>query len=136
MLNRPEEAHRALNLYYPAFYSSGAASMGEQKLVIFTSKEAVSVPLPFVLNRFTYAPDGKALYAQATVNRRTPKRGCLYKIEFNPIRSKPVPGTCDLTALHSITVSSGGRKVLVSGGYRDGLNRHVVSSRYSCGRPA
>jgi hypothetical protein len=102
----------ASDSYYPAFYSAGAAFTGTPALNVFPPDgKPASIPLPFVLGRFAYALNGKALYAQSYA------RG-VYKIEFNPIRATLIPGTQDIKEVHSIAVSAQEDRLVVSGRYR------------------
>jgi WD40-like Beta Propeller Repeat len=110
--------------YYAAFYSAGAASMNEQKLVVFPDDGGpVAIPLPFALGRFAYSPNGTALYGDPLLATRNRIPEGIYKIEFNPTRVSPVLVT-GFRRLNSIAVSSREDRLLVSGEYQDGHNRY------------
>jgi WD40 repeat protein len=105
------------HLYNAAVYRSGGAFTGNQQLIVFpiVGKE-FSIPLPFALGRFTFGPDGKALYAQAFIESPgvRPSPG-IFKIEFNPTRVNPVlPGSAALGSANSLAVSKRQDKIVVS----------------------
>jgi hypothetical protein len=124
----PNGGHDASGGYRAAFYSSGAAFTDEQSLVVFPfDGEAFSIHLPTALGRFAFTKDGKILYAEARAwrpNRRNSSSypdvassPSLYKVEFNPTRTSPVPASAGLGPLFSIAVSQRQDKIVVSGKY-------------------
>jgi hypothetical protein len=105
--------------YYPAFCSSPGGSVGLLNLEVFPDKgEAINISLPFGLGRFTYGPDGRALYGE----RRDKHE--LYRIDFNPIRASAVPAQASIKPIHSIAVSAREDRLLISGGYEEGGNQY------------
>jgi WD40 repeat protein len=86
-----------------------------QALEVFPfGASAFRIPLPFALGTFAYNPDGKALYAALLA--ATPRPG-LFKIEFDPIRVSPVPGSSAIGAT-SFAVASLQNKLVISGAQR------------------
>jgi hypothetical protein len=80
---------------------------------------AFSIRLPFALGEFVYSPDGESLYATGGFNPLEPgesQRG-VFKIEFNPVRAVPVPGTDDLGVV-SLASLPGRDRIVISGNYR------------------
>jgi hypothetical protein len=101
--------------YSPANYINGG---DPQVLRIFAlTGEAIQVPLPFVLGRVAFGPDGKSLYVA---------RGRLLKIEFNPVRVSSILGTEGFVDVSGMAVSKGEDKILISG-------THVQGDRRDCG---
>ena len=114
---RNGKSNPGIGSYSPAFYSSGGAGLNEQKLQVFPmSGKDFNIPLPVSLGRFTYAPDGEALYAETA----SKKKDRFIKFEFNPLRGTPVKGAEGMTSVHSIAVSGRGDKLLFSGHYQPG----------------
>jgi hypothetical protein len=112
--------------YEAAGYVSGPLL---HALRIFLSKgNAVTIALPFRLERATFAPDGKSVYgiiadSQSDVDRDQPS---LSRIEFNPTRASSVAGTNGFIAIKSFAVSSRQDKIVISG------NRQSANGR-GCG---
>ena len=111
-------AQAAPEQYSPAFLSSPAFQTSDLpdgpagSLVVFShGAEAVPIRLPFPARHVVYSPDGKSLYAQPM-----PLGACLYKIEFNPTRSKPVACPPGLQ-FQGVAVSRSEDRLLFSGRY-------------------
>jgi hypothetical protein len=104
--------------YAAAFYSPSAAGRHEASLQVFPFRtKAYSVPLPRV-GRITYAPDGGALYAEVAPDPLTGSR--LARIELDPVRVVPLPGSAGITNVDSIAVSKDLAKIVFSGRYPGG----------------
>jgi len=115
--------------YSPAFYSMGAASMGEQKLMIFPAdREVIDIPLPFPLAGYspTIPSNSKALFTKRLPIYSSPtdqRAGAgLYKIDFNPTRASVLPGVQELKTygVGIFVVSFREDKIVFSGEHMDG----------------
>jgi hypothetical protein len=99
-----------------------AAYGASQDLEVYPSDaSAFRVALPFPLYIFTFGSDGDALYAsdlddiRATVDPRFPRKPGLFRIEIDPVRMSPVPGS-EAFSFNEIAVSSRRDKMIISGG--------------------
>lgn len=120
--------------YFAAFCSSPGGSVGLQNLEVFPDKEeAIDISLPFGLGRFTFCPDGKALYGER-MNDLTTGDNKLYRIDLNPIRVSAVPAQASLKPIHSIAVSTREDRLLISGGYEE--DGHHYCGLYQIDLPA
>jgi hypothetical protein len=102
--------------YRPAMYTSG--SSGPQLKVFPLSGTVFTIPLPFALENITYALDGKALYATRQflpLSFPGPPVAKLFKVEFDPIRVSPVPGSEGLGVIYSLAVSARQDKIIALG---------------------
>jgi WD40-like Beta Propeller Repeat len=130
---------------YPYEVAEYVAGSHSHELRIFPSKgQAVTIALPFRVERATFGPDGKSVYgiivdSQKDVGRDRPG---LSRIEFNPTRATPVPGTSGFI-IKSFAISTRQDKLVISGNLehtdgrrcgvfeiliRDGNFRQVLSS--------
>ena len=110
---------------YPAFCASGDSGVGLNELIVFpTSKRAITISLPFALGRFTFSPDGRALYGEPMLGPPKGRVRGLYKIDFNPIRVSAIPTQASLKSIHSIAVSAREDRLLISGGFEEGDDQH------------
>ena len=100
--------------YSPAFLETGGGAEGPVWLTVFApGSEAVAVPLPFPMRSHLYSTMGTSLYAQPM-----PLGACLYKIEFNPMRTTSVACPPALQ-FQSLAVSKAEDRMLFSGRYGD-----------------
>ena len=94
-------------------------------LKIFPSDgSAITFALPFRFGHTMFGPDGKSLYVTSApghggVRHEAPG---LLKIEFNPIRANPVPGSQQFL-MKSFAISVHQDKLVISGSRRDGPSR-------------
>jgi hypothetical protein len=115
--------------YSAAYLSTRNEFADVQRLVVFPAEgEAFAVPLPLVVGYFAFTLDGKTMYG-AVFNPRTPsdpgtERLC--KIQFNPTRVTPVPGSAPLTQIYSVAVSQRQDKIVVAGGLRGKLGCGII----------
>lgn len=95
--------------------------MSSPQLAVFPLEgKAFAIPLPFPLGAFTYSPDGKALYASAGWDPgETGGPAGLLRIDFNPIRTRVIPGSLAL-GVGRLAISAHQDKIIVSGAYRPG----------------
>jgi hypothetical protein len=100
---------KVLPQYEVANYLSGPHS---DALRIFPSKgNAITIPLPFRVRKATFGPDGKSMYGMIA------DQPGLSKVEFNPTRASPVPGTNGFI-VKSLGFSSRQDKLVISGNLR------------------
>lgn len=116
----PKEFLSLQSSYNAAIYIGpiyGVTGGSPPRLEVFTiGGAAFAIPLPIALGTFEFSPDGKALYATASFNPLDPRAGGLglLKIEFNPVRATPIPGS-DVFGIMSFAVSAQQGKLLISG---------------------
>lgn len=120
---------QTLSYRYSAAYLSTRNEFADvERLVVFPAEgEAFSVPLPLVVSYFAFTWDGKTLYG-GVFNRRSsdPRTEPLCKIQFNPTRVTPVPGSARLTQIYSVAVSQREDKIVVAGGLRGKLGCGII----------
>jgi hypothetical protein len=130
---------------YPYEGANYVSSPQSDALRIFPSKRnAITIAFPFRLRTEMFGPDGKSIYGIIIADRKTNDardQSGLSKVEFNPIRVSPVPGTIGLN-IRSFAVSSRQDRLVVSGNLHnancgvfeillpDGKIRQVLS--YDC----
>jgi len=80
----------------------------------------VTMTVPFRLRDVAFGADGRSLYGINVTNQNgvIQDTGGLSKVEFNPIRRVPVPGTAKL-GIWSFAFSAGEDKVVISGYHRE-----------------
>jgi hypothetical protein len=109
--------------YDAAVYSNGPAFTNQQRLILFPlgARNAKDIQLPFPLGHFAIVSGGAALYGEAGLETpgARPSPG-LFKIEFNPTRVRPVPGSIGFRSSFGLAVSAHQDKLLISGSYSNG----------------
>jgi hypothetical protein len=95
-------------------YPYRAANYGRNELRIFPSAgDVVTITLPFHIGRAIFGPDGRSLFG---INEAGPDGviPSLLKVEFNPTRLSPVPGTTGFV-IKSFAFSARQDKLVISG---------------------
>jgi hypothetical protein len=84
----------------------------------------VTIPLPVRLGRAIFGPDGRSAFGINAPSKLAHIRQApgLSKVEFNPIRISPVPGTTPFV-IESFAFSARQDKLLISGGRTDANGR-------------
>jgi hypothetical protein len=87
----------------------------------------VKISIPFRLRDVAFGADGRSVYGINVTNPNgvIQDTGGLSKVEFNPIRRVPVPGTATF-GIWSFAFSAGEDKVVISGYHRE-TGVHAVS---------
>ena len=99
--------------YEVANYFSGPHA---DTLRIFPSKgNAITIALPFRITEATFGSDGKSIYGMIDSHKNVGlDQPSLSKVEFNPIRASPIPGTNGFI-VKSFGFSSSQDKLVISG---------------------
>jgi len=109
--------------YRPAMYEPTAGVSQELEVYPLAGK-AFRVPLPLPakdVERIVYSPDGETLYAGRLLSTEellhpvVPLRPSLFKIEFNPTRLSPVPGSEKLLAIYTFEVLPRRNTLIIAG---------------------
>ena len=108
--------------YAAAFYATGVGITGDAVKVFPFEGNVVTIALPFCLSRPTFGSDGRSVYgANATCHLGVVQEtGGLSKVEFNPTRLVPVPGTAPFR-IWSFAFSARGNNLVIAA-YRGDAN--------------
>jgi hypothetical protein len=87
------------------------------KLTVFPpAHNPITIPLPSGLGCTGFSPDGKSLYAREAVNAGAMREllaASVVRIQFNPTRASPIPGSRGFGAYTNYAISMAENKIVM-----------------------
>jgi len=104
--------------YSAAYYRSGTPGRDDQSIEVFAlAGSPLKIPLPVVLGRIAYSPQGDSVYGEVALGAAAGSR--IVRVQFEPTRFAGVPGSAGVGKLNSIAVAPNGT-IVFSGSYASG----------------